>query len=96
VSRGQIDDAASAKEAPDAARHLPRFVQLLAGQAAGVTHGARDAIEQRSAWKPFQIAIGEASFGRGRKCHRPPAILFLSLRGFRPPDAFAIRRMEKR
>ena len=63
VSGGEIDDAAAAEEAPDPPRRLPRFVQLLAGQAAGMTHGACDAIEQRVAWKPLQVTPGEASFG---------------------------------
>jgi hypothetical protein len=63
MSGGKINDAAAAKDAPDSARHLPGFVQLFARQTAGVTHGACEAIEQRGAWKPLQIAIGEPSLG---------------------------------
>ena len=63
MSGGKVDDPPAAKDAADAARHLPRFVQLLARQAAGVTYGACEAIEQRGAWKPIQVTIGEPSFG---------------------------------
>ena len=63
MSGGQIDDPPPAKDASDPARHLPRFVELLARQTAGVTHGACEAIEQRGAWKPLQVTIGEPSFG---------------------------------
>ena len=45
MAGGEIDDAAPAKHAPDATRHLPRFVELLTGQAAGMTHRASEAIE---------------------------------------------------
>ena len=63
MAGGKIDDAAAAKDAADTARHLPRFVQLLARQAAGMTHATSKAIEQRGARKPLQVTIGEPSFG---------------------------------
>jgi len=63
MSGGKIDDAAAAKDAADTARHLPRFVQLLARQAAGMTHATSQAVEQRGAGKPLQVTIGEPCFG---------------------------------
>jgi len=51
----QIDDAPAAKHPPHPPGHLPRFVQFLARQAAGVTDGAADAIEQRRPRKPAEI-----------------------------------------
>jgi hypothetical protein len=73
MAGGKIDDAAAAKEAADAPRHLPRLVQLLARQAPGVAHGAREAVEQRGAWKPLQITPGEPSFGGERTSWSRPA-----------------------
>ena len=69
VSGREIDDAAAAKEAPDATRHLPGFVQLLARQTASVTDRACKAIEQRVARKPLQVTIGEAPFRRDGERH---------------------------
>ena len=63
VTTGQIDDAAAAEEAPDPPRHLPCFVQLFAGQTAGVTDGAAQPVEERSAGKPLKVTIGEPSPG---------------------------------
>ena len=62
MAGGEIDDAPTPKHTADATRHLPRFVQLLAREAAGVTHRACEAIEERTAGKPLQITIGEAPF----------------------------------
>jgi len=62
MSGGKIDDPPAAKDATDPTRHLPRFIELLARQTAGVTDSACDSIEQRGAWKPLQVTIGEPSF----------------------------------
>jgi len=62
MSGGQIDDASAAEDAPDAARHLPGFEQLLARQAARIAHRAPEAIEERVARKPPEITSGETSF----------------------------------
>jgi hypothetical protein len=62
VTAGDIDDAPAAKEPPHAARGLPRFVQLLSRQAAGMTHRSGHAIEDRMTGKPIEVAIGEPVF----------------------------------
>ena len=57
---GEIDDTSAAKDAADATRRLPRFVEFLAREAARMTHRAGEAIEQGRTRKPRQIAIGKA------------------------------------
>ena len=59
----QVDDAPAAEQAPHAPRHFPRFVEFLARQAAGMTDGAAQPVEERAAGKPVEIAIGEAAAG---------------------------------
>ena len=67
MSGGEIDDAAAAEEAADAPRHLPRFVQLLARQAARAAHRAGETIEERVARKPTQVVFCEAALRRVRE-----------------------------
>jgi hypothetical protein len=67
VSRAEIDDAAAAEEAPHASRHLPRFVQLFARQAAGFTHRARESIEERVAGEASEVVVRQPRFRRERK-----------------------------
>ena len=55
----EIDDAAAAKEASNSTRGLPRLVQLLARKTPGLTHGARESIEERRAWESAEIARGQ-------------------------------------
>ena len=73
MSRAEIDDTSATEEATDAARHFPRLVQLLAGQAAGAADGAGDTVEQCVAGETIEIAIGEACARRGRKGQPPSA-----------------------
>jgi hypothetical protein len=63
VPASKVDDAAAAEEAPNAPRHLPRFVELLAGQAACMADGASQPLEQRAAGEPIEIAVGQAAAG---------------------------------
>ena len=60
VTRGEIDDAAAAKEPTHTTRSLPCFIQLLARKTPGMAGGAADAIEKRFTGKARQIAFGEA------------------------------------
>jgi hypothetical protein len=60
VTRGEIDDAAAAKEPAYTARGLPCFIQLFAWKAPGMADGAADAIEECFTWKARTISIGEA------------------------------------
>ena len=78
MSGGQIDDAAAAEDATNAPRHLPRLVQLLARQAAGMTHRVREPVEERFARKALQVAVGEADFRRYGERHGPLYILALA------------------
>ena len=86
MSGGQIDDAAAAENATNAPRHLPRLVQLLARQAAGMTHRVREPVEERVARKALQVAVGEADFRRHGECHGPLYILALATRGLHSED----------
>ena len=61
MSAAQIDDAPAAKPPPDAARHLPGFVQLLARQTTGAADRSGEPIEQRVAAKPFEIPNGQTA-----------------------------------
>ena len=56
MSRGQIDDAPATEGAADPARHLPRFVQLLARQTPGFTHRPPNPIEDARSPEPPAIA----------------------------------------
>ncbi len=67
VSAAQVDDAAAAKEPPDASRDFPRLVQLFARQASRVTDRPRYAIEQRVGRKAIEVSIGQTSVGRSRE-----------------------------
>ena len=69
VPTGNIDDAASAKETPDAPRGLPRLEELLARQAACMAHGAGEPIEERVVRQAAEIVIGQSSARRKRECH---------------------------
>ena len=59
VSPTQVDDAPAAEEAADAPRHLPGFVEFLAGQAARVTDSPGHPVEKRGAGKPVEIAVSQ-------------------------------------
>jgi hypothetical protein len=65
----QIDNPAAPKDPAHPARHLPRLVQLLARQAAGVTYRTGETVEKRIARKSLQVTVGEAAFGRDAKGH---------------------------
>ena len=68
VPRGEIDDAATSKPAADAPRHLPSFVELFPRQAARMTRGARDAVEQPITRKSLEVVVGEPSLrGNGER-----------------------------
>jgi hypothetical protein len=60
VTRGEIDDAAAAKQPAHTARGLPCFIQLFAWKASGMAGGAANAIEECFTWKARTITIGEA------------------------------------
>ena len=60
VTRGEIDDAAAAKQPPHTTRGLPCFIQLLSRKTPGMAGGAADAIEERFMWKARKISFGEA------------------------------------
>ena len=62
MAGGEVDDATAAEETPDAPGHFPGFVEFLAREAAGMTDGARNPVEQGVAGKPIEIAVCEASF----------------------------------
>ena len=64
MAGGQIDDAPAAEHPAHAPGHLPSFVQLFSRQARRVTHGARDAVEERLVRKTIDVPIGQASAGR--------------------------------
>src|SRR5262249_40356300 len=59
VTRGEIDDAAAAKQPAHTARGLPCLIQLLAWKTPRMAGGAADAIEECFTWKARKIAIGE-------------------------------------
>jgi hypothetical protein len=61
MTGAHVDHAAAAKEPPRTTRSLPRFVQFLAGQAAGVADGPSESMKECVVRKPVEIAIGEAS-----------------------------------
>jgi len=69
VTRGEIDDAAAAKEPAYTARGLPCFIQLFAWKAPGMADGAADAIEECFTWKARTISIGEAPTRRAGEAH---------------------------
>ena len=64
VPSRQVDDSTATQKSPHASSHLPRFVQLLARQAAGQTHGACESVEERVAREATQI-VGRESRSRG-------------------------------
>ena len=59
VSARKVDHATATEEAPYASSCLPGFVQLLARQAARITHHAREPIEERVAREPPKIVRRE-------------------------------------
>jgi hypothetical protein len=59
VPAGHIHNASAAEGSSHAARHLPRFVQLLAGQTAGATDRTRDPVEQRAARESIEVVPGQ-------------------------------------
>lgn len=67
VSPAHVEDAPASKQPAHPSGHLPRLVQLLARQTAGMTHATSKAIEQRGPPKPLQVTIGKPYFGREGK-----------------------------
>jgi hypothetical protein len=61
MSATQVDDPAAPEEPPHPPRHLPRFIEFLARQAACVTDGSRQAVEERRAGKSIEVAVCQAS-----------------------------------
>lgn len=64
-----VQHAASPAEAPYAPRHLPGFVELLAREAADMTHHATDPIEQRVPGESVEIMRGQPVVRSGSKTH---------------------------
>lgn len=60
MTRGEIYDAAAAKQPAHTAGGLPRFVQLLTWKTPGLAGGAPNAVEECFTWKAREISIGEA------------------------------------
>ena len=72
VPAAGVNDPAAATVTTCAARHFPRFEQLLAWQRSDTADDAPDAIEQRLAGKPIQIVVSEpvpGSVGKRHVCH---------------------------
>jgi len=65
VTTPKIDDAPAATHTPHAPRGFPGFEQFLPRQAAGVTDGAGQPMEQRVVGKASEIVIGQPVL-RGR------------------------------
>jgi hypothetical protein len=59
VAGREIDDPAAPEHAPDAPRHLPRLVELLARQASGLARGPCNPVEQRITLESIEIVLGE-------------------------------------
>ena len=57
----KIDDAPAAKETAHSSCRLPRFVEFLARQAAGLTDRTGQSMKERVVWKASEIVFGEAS-----------------------------------
>ena len=57
--RPRVDDATAAKQPAGPARDFPRLVELLARQATGRAHSARDPIEHGLPGKPRQVSLRE-------------------------------------
>jgi len=55
-----INDSPTMAQSPDPAGNFPCLVQLLARQAAGVTDGPSDAVEQGVTRKPAKVMPGES------------------------------------
>src|SRR4029079_9864926 len=68
VAAAGIDDATAAEPAARSPRHLPCFVELLAGQAPCRAQGPADPIEQRFAAEAAEVVFGQAIL-RGRREH---------------------------
>lgn len=60
MPRAEVNDAATAKQPADTTGDFPCFVEFLARQAPGVTHGAANSIEQGLPGEAAEIVIGEA------------------------------------
>jgi hypothetical protein len=58
-SAGGVNDSPATAQSPDPSCDFPRLVQLLARQAACVTDGPAQAIEQRVTRKPVKVVHGE-------------------------------------
>ncbi|MGC4080895.1 MAG: hypothetical protein QM736_01935 [Vicinamibacterales bacterium] len=59
VATREIDDTSTSESSPDATRDFPGFVQLLAREAPGVAHRAREPIEQRVRWEATEVVMGQ-------------------------------------
>src|SRR5687768_11162688 len=64
-----IDDPSASTPSPHATRDLPRFVELLARQAAGPTHRPSEAVEQRLAGEAPEVVVAEPPAGAGVEAH---------------------------
>ena len=67
VAAREIDDATAPEATSRAARELPRFVELLAGEAIGLADGPPDAIEERLALEMVGGAGRQLDAARQRK-----------------------------
>jgi len=73
VTTPKIDDAPAATHTPHAPRGFPGFEQFLPRQAAGVTDGAGQPMEQCVVGKAPEIVIGQPVL-RGRIEQHAPSI----------------------
>ena len=69
MAGAEIDDAAAAEQPANPAGSLPRLVQLLARETAGLADGPSDSVEQRPAGKAPDVPHREASRRRSRERH---------------------------
>jgi hypothetical protein len=67
VTRSQVDHTTTTKEAPDAPRHLPRFVQLLARKTPGVADGTPDAMKEGLTREAIDVPVRQPAAGRVRE-----------------------------
>jgi hypothetical protein len=69
MTGGEVDDATTTKETPDATGGFPRLVQLLARQACGMACRSCHVIEKRIAGKAAEVVIGQSIARRWREAH---------------------------
>jgi hypothetical protein len=59
MTAANIDDAPTATDAAHSPRGFPGFIQVLARQAASVTDGTSESMEQRVVGKAPEVVIGQ-------------------------------------